>query len=259
MNRTGEYEYELGPRTLRVLRRSALAREFEYPDHIHILGSDSRSPSLIPGSRLYPPPMPRTKSLTSLRASAQQCTACPLYKDAIQAVFGEGPKTASIMLVGEQPGDIEDRRGHPFVGPAGRVLDEAIEAAGLEREALFLTNAVKHFKHIVKPETKKRLHAKPNTKEIKACHLWLEAELEVVKPKVVVLMGAVAAQSMLGPKFRVTQSRGKIVARDPIVIATYHPSAILRAPDSEMRTKLRKALIADLKRAMKASEHGAKA
>jgi uracil-DNA glycosylase len=177
--------------------------------------------------------IPDRPSLKSLREAAADCTACPLHKDATQTVFGEGLKRARLMMVGEQPGDREDREGKPFVGPAGRILDKALEEAGIERGDAYVTNVVKHFKW--KPKGKRRIHQKPSKLEVEACKPWLEAELEVVKPRVLVALGATAAQSLLGRQFRVTKQRGELID-SPLahyVTATIHPSAILRAEDRD--------------------------
>ena len=175
--------------------------------------------------------------LDELRAAAAACTACDLYRHATQVVFGEGSAGAAVMLVGEQPGDKEDLAGAPFVGPAGRVLDDALGEAGIDRSRAYVTNAVKHFKWKPSPRAgnKVRIHAKPNAAEVKACRPWLEAELEVVKPRVLVALGATAAQTLLGRQFRVTKQRGEPID-SPLaehVLATIHPSAILRAEDRE--------------------------
>jgi DNA polymerase len=166
--------------------------------------------------------------LAKLREEALGCRACPLWKTGTQTVFGEGKPRARIMLVGEQPGDVEDREGHPFVGPAGRILDQALREAGLDRSTLYLTNAVKHFKW--EPRGKRRIHKTPAQREINACRQWLERELEIVKPRLVVALGATAAKALLGAAFRLTQQRGEIQRREglPPVIATYHPSYLLR-------------------------------
>jgi DNA polymerase len=179
--------------------------------------------------------LPERRSLTSLRRAAAGCRGCPLFLQATQTVFGEGSSRARVVLVGEQPGDQEDRTGHPFVGPAGRLLDQALAEAGLERKSVYVTNAVKHFNF--EPRGKFRLHKRPPAMAIKACRPWLDAELELLAPAVVVLLGATAAQAILGADFRVTKSRGKVISREglPKVIATLHPSAILRAPDSAAR------------------------
>ena len=161
-------------------------------------------------------------------------------------MFGEGRRTAKVVFVGEQPGDREDLAGKPFVGPAGRVLDEALEAAGIDRAAVYLTNAVKHFKW--RPAGKRRLHEKPNRSEIAACRLWLDAEIGILKPQVIVCLGAVAAQALISPTFKVTQQRGKLIPSSlaPHVVATVHPSSILRAPDDNARAREMKLFIADL-------------
>jgi len=179
--------------------------------------------------------IPEHPTLESLREAAAGCTGCDLYRDATQTVFGEGAAGADVMLVGEQPGDKEDLAGRPFVGPAGRLLDQALEDAGIDRSKAYVTNAVKHFKWTRKGKI--RLHQKPNAAEMAACKPWLESELAVVQPRVVVALGATAAQSMLGSKFRVTQQRGQFVEwpYDPLVTATVHPSSILRAPDEGTR------------------------
>ena len=177
--------------------------------------------------------MPDRLSLTSLRAAAQQCKGCPLHENATQAVFGDGAAAADVMLVGEQPGDLEDVTGAPFVGPAGKILDRALDEAGVDRRSTYVTNAVKHFKW--KARGTRRIHDKPSWTEQMACRPWLEAEIAVVKPRALVLMGATAAQSLLGKSFRVTQSRGKPIDSDlaALVTATIHPSAVLRSDDRE--------------------------
>jgi DNA polymerase len=168
-------------------------------------------------------------------ARAAQCTACPLYRDATQTVFGEGPVPAELMLVGEQPGDREDLDGEPFVGPAGRILDEALEEAGLDRERVYLTNVVKHFKW--KPRGKRRIHQRPNREEVEACHPWFEIEVARVEPRLILLLGATAAQAVLGSSFRVTKHRGDLIPSElaEFVMATVHPSSVLRAPDDRRR------------------------
>src|SRR5437588_294335 len=189
----------------------------------------------------------RPDSLSGLRRRALSCRRCDLWVDATQTVFGEGSAKARLMLVGEQPGDQEDLRGHPFVGPAGRLLDGALTAAGVDRTQTYVTNAVKHFKWI--PRGKRHIHQKPNTGEMTACRPWLEAEIEVVSPEVVVLMGATAAQAVMGPDFRVTRERGRLLP-SPMgipVVATVHPAAILRAPDEESRKLEMARFIEDLK------------
>ena len=191
--------------------------------------------------------IPARPTLASLVRAAQGCTACDLYAKATQAVVGSGPGHAAVFLIGEQPGDQEDLAGEPFVGPAGRVLDEALAEAGIPRREAFLTNAVKHFKW--EPRGKRRIHAKPNLGEVKACRPWLEAELAIVKPRVIVCLGATAAQSLMGPKFKVTVERGKFFENPwaPWLTATLHPSAILRMPDEEARGAARMQLVEDLK------------
>ena len=192
--------------------------------------------------------LPDRLSLPALREAVQTCRGCDLYRNATQAVFGEGARTAEVMLVGEQPGDAEDREGRPFVGPAGRLLDPALEEAGIDRSTTYVTNVVKHFKW--QARGKRRIHQKPNWTEMNACRPWLEAELEVVQPRVLVCLGATAAQALLGRQFRVTQNRGQLVDSPlaEIVTATVHPSAILRAEDRETEYE---AFVADLKQVAK--------
>jgi uracil-DNA glycosylase family protein len=192
------------------------------------------------------PLVPERPSLRNLREASADCRACPLWKDATQTVFGEGPANAAVVLVGEQPGDREDLEGRPFVGPAGRVLDEALEEAGIDRKQVYLTNAIKHFKW--KARGKRRIHQKPNAEEIAACRPWLDAELAVVEPDVLVALGATAAQALLGRAFRVTRQRGVPVDSDlaPNVLATVHPSSILRARDEAERRDAYAAFVADL-------------
>jgi DNA polymerase len=186
------------------------------------------------------------RSLDELRAEAADCKACDLWKTGTQTVFGEGSEKAEIVFVGEQPGDKEDLAGRPFVGPAGRVLDEGLEAAGIDRSLAYVTNAVKHFKWTARG--KRRIHQKPNASEMAACRPWLEAELAVVRPKVLVALGATAAQSLLGRQFRVTKERGKPVESDlaPHVVATVHPSSILRQETEGDREAAMKDFVADL-------------
>jgi uracil-DNA glycosylase len=193
--------------------------------------------ALIPGR----PTLPR------LRAAAAICTACPLYARATQTVFGEGPARAPLMLVGEQPGNDEDLSGHPFVGPAGALLDAALSEAGIERAAVYVTNVVKHFKWT--PQGRRRIHEKPNAGEIKACVPWLEAELALVKPAVLLCLGATAAQALLGRAFRVSRQRAVPVPSPlaPVVMATVHPSSILRARDDAARRDERERFVADLR------------
>jgi uracil-DNA glycosylase family protein len=194
--------------------------------------------------------VPTDPGLGELRETAATCTACDLYRNATQTVFGKGLTRSQLMLVGEQPGDREDLEGEPFVGPAGRLLDEALVAAGIDRDDAYVTNVVKHFKF--EQRGKRRIHKKPNMAEITACRPWLEAEIEVVRPRALVCLGATAAQALLGRSFRVTRQRGEFVESDlaPLVTATIHPSAILRAPDE--REVEMKGLIADLTKVRKA-------
>jgi len=190
------------------------------------------------------PPKP---TLPKLREAAQTCRGCPLWVNATQTVFGEGSPTAEVMLVGEQPGDQEDRQGHPFVGPSGKLLDVALEQAGIDRSRVYVTNSVKHFKFVV-IERGRRLHKKPNAGEIRACNPWLQEEIRLLKPKVIVALGATAAQALLGKQFRVTQHRGKPVSSElaDAVIATVHPSAVLRARDTD-RDEARQEFFRDMK------------
>ena len=193
--------------------------------------------------------LPEERSLARLREAAAGCTACPLHLTGTQTVFGEGPRAAAMMLVGEQPGDYEDREGRPFVGPAGRLLDKALGDAGIKRESAYVTNVVKHFKWVARG--KRRMHSKPGSMEIQACLPWLEAELEAVRPKVLVCLGSTAAQALLGRSFKVTLSRGQFQqsALAPYVLATVHPSSLLRAPDPETRARDYARFVADLKKA----------
>ena len=207
------------------------------------------------------PFVPGTEDLTELREAAAGCRGCPLYERATQTVFGEGPAAARMLMVGEQPGDQEDRQGRPFVGPAGRLLGQALEEAEIPREAVYVTNAVKHFKFTLREGGKRRFHQSPALSEISACRPWLAAELESVSPEVVVALGAIAGKALLGPSFRVTQQRGVPLDCPPFdalgapaadaqgppggrLVATIHPSAVLRAPD---RDAVYAGLVADLK------------
>ena len=190
--------------------------------------------------------LPERKTLPNLRQAAQDCKGCDLWKRATQTVFGEGSRGAEVMLVGEQPGDQEDQQGRPFVGPAGKLLDRALEAAGIDRDDVYVTNAVKHFKW--EPRGKRRIHKKPNGMEIAACRPWFDEEVRIVKPKVVVCMGATAAQARLGRNFKVTQERGKLILRDgTLFVPTVHPSSILRAPDDESRRSEMARFVEDLR------------
>jgi uracil-DNA glycosylase family protein len=189
------------------------------------------------------PFVPATTALRTLTAAARDCRGCPLWEPATQTVFGEGPRASQYMLIGEQPGDQEDRQGHPFVGPAGRVLWECVDAAGISRTDVYATNAVKHFKHEMRG--KRRLHKKPNTAEVEACHPWIDAELRAVRPSVVVLLGATAARSVLGRTTAIASSRGQQFEMHGIpTMVTYHPSAVLRA--DERAAEIRRALVDDL-------------
>jgi DNA polymerase len=192
--------------------------------------------------------IPEHPSLPSLRAAAAVCKACDLWKRGTQTVFGEGHRRARVMFIGEQPGNEEDLTGRPFVGPAGKLFDSALAEAGIDRSQTYVTNVVKHFKW--EPRGKRRIHKKPNAGEISACRPWLQAEIALVKPDMIVVLGATAAQSLLGAKFRVTKQRGQFLESElaPYVMATVHPSSILRAPDDETRRLELRHFIADLKK-----------
>lgn len=192
--------------------------------------------------------LPARPTLRTVRQVAAGCKACDLYKRGTQTVFGEGPSKAAVMFVGEQPGDTEDVAGHPFVGPAGKLLDKALIEAGIDRTLVYVTNVVKHFKW--EPRGKRRIHAKPNAAEISACRPWLETEIALVKPRVIVLLGATAAQALLGKSFKVSRQRGEFVESPlaPLVTATVHPSSILRAPDDDTRRQELERFIGDLRR-----------
>ena len=191
---------------------------------------------------------PERKSLKAFREAAADCKACDLWERGTQTVFGEGARHAEVVFVGEQPGNEEDLTGKPFVGPAGRLLDDALIEAGIDRTQTYVTNVVKHFKW--EPRGKRRIHKKPNTREIVACRPWLEAEISLLKPTIIVCLGATAAQSLLGPQFRVTKQRGQFIESTlaPYIVATVHPSSILRAPDNETRRLERRRFIDDLKK-----------
>jgi uracil-DNA glycosylase len=195
------------------------------------------------------PLIPDRPTLKKLREAAAGCRACPLWENATQTVFGEGSPSAEVVLVGEQPGDQEDLTGKPFVGPAGRLLDEGLEAAGIDRKLAYVTNVVKHFKW--QPRGKRRIHQKPNAAEIAACRPWLDAELALLKPRVLVCLGATAAQALLGRQFRVSKDRGIPVESDlaPVVMATVHPSSILRSDDREQEMAM---FVEDLRRVAEA-------
>jgi DNA polymerase len=194
---------------------------------------------------------PTRKSLKAFRDAAADCKACDLWKRGTQTVFGEGSRRAEILFVGEQPGNEEDLTGHPFVGPAGRLFNDALAEAGINRSQTYVTNVVKHFKW--EPRGKRRIHKKPNSSEVAACRPWLEAEIGLVKPKIIVCLGATAAQALLGPKFRVSKQRGQFIESTlaPYILATVHPSSILRAPDDETRHLEKRRFIDDLKKVAK--------
>jgi uracil-DNA glycosylase family protein len=195
----------------------------------------------------------RARSITALRRAAEGCRACDLWRNATQTVFGAGSPSARLMLLGEQPGDQEDRVGEPFVGPAGRLLDRALQAAGIDRDLVYLTNVVKHFKWRRAPSGKRRLHQRPDREEIQACRPWLEAEVSRIGPELILCLGATAAQALLGAAFRVTRDRGRVIATDlgPPAMATVHPSAVLRVQGSAEREIAFEELVADLVAARK--------
>jgi len=198
--------------------------------------------------------LPDQPTLVSVRDAARDCRACDLWKLGTQTVFGEGGRGSKLLLVGEQPGDAEDRGGRPFVGPAGKLLDRALEAAGIDRGSIYVTNVVKHFKW--EPRGKRRIHKKPNAGEIAACRPWLDVEISLVKPRAIVCLGATAAQALLGRGFKVSTSRGAFVPSPlaPLVLATVHPSSLLRAPDEETRRRETARFIADLRKVAAALE-----
>jgi len=203
------------------------------------------------------PPRP---TLPKLRRAAAGCRGCDLWVNATQTVFGEGTAGAAAMFVGEQPGDMEDRVGRPFVGPSGKLLDEALASAGIERDIVYVTNAVKHFKFVRQELVKRRLHKKPNAAQLRACNPWLREEVRLVRPKVVVALGSTAAQSLLGGSFRVTRHRGQVVTSEWAgpVISTVHPSSVLRAPD-ELRAEARRDFFRDIAKVADYLKHGARA
>jgi DNA polymerase len=195
------------------------------------------------------PLVPPKASISKLQIVARSCKACDLYKTGTQTVFGDGARNARVLFVGEQPGDKEDQQGKPFVGPAGGILDKALVAAGIDRDLVYVTNAVKHFKW--EPRGKRRIHKKPNAMEIAACRPWLDAEINAVKPRIVVALGATAAQALLGRTFKVTQRRGELIDTPGVaytIMATVHPSSILRAPDDDTRHAEMARFIDDLKK-----------
>jgi uracil-DNA glycosylase len=204
----------------------------------------TRSRSTLQSAAPFVPPRP---TLRTARLAAARCTGCDLWRHATQTVFGEGRADAAVVFVGEQPGDAEDLAGRPFVGPAGRVFDRALEAAGIARDRVYVTNVVKHFKW--EPRGKRRIHSKPRVSEIRACRPWLDTELALIKPRALVCLGATAAQALLGSGFRVSTGRGKFVDSPlaPLVMATVHPSSVLRAQTDEDRHQAMEELVADLK------------
>jgi uracil-DNA glycosylase family protein len=197
--------------------------------------------------------IPPSPTLPKLRDAAMRCRGCHLWTLGTQTVFGEGPKQARVMIVGEQPGDQEDRAGHPFVGPSGKLLDRALGEAGIDRDDVYVTNAVKHFKWERGEKSARRIHKKPNDAEIRACHPWLDEEIRLLEPEVVVCLGATAAQSIMGKSFRVTKERGRAVKSPTggVVIATVHPSSVLRAPDADARAQAERDFLADIKKVAK--------
>ena len=202
--------------------------------------------------------LPARPTLTALREIARDCKACDLFKRGTQTVFGEGPRRAEIMMVGEQPGDAEDLAGHPFVGPAGKLLDRALEEAGIDRAVVYVTNVVKHFKW--EPRGKRRIHAKPNAAEIGACRPWLDTEIALVKPRILICLGATAGQALLGKGLKVSQQRGSPIESPlaPVVMATVHPSSILRARDDDARRSEMSRFVEDLKVAARELARGAR-
>ena len=194
------------------------------------------------------PLIPVRPTLDRLRAAAKSCRACPLWKTGTQTVFGEGSPEAKVLFVGEQPGNDEDLTGRPFVGPAGKLLDKVLEEVGIDRDEVYVTNVVKHFKW--EPVGKRRIHKKPNSREIAACRPWLDAELDVIEPTVLVCLGATASQALLGKDFRVSRQRGQLIESSlaPFVMATVHPSSILRAPNDEKRREAREQFTADMRK-----------
>lgn len=197
------------------------------------------------------PLVPPRPNISNLQKAARRCQACPLWKTGTQTVFGEGSRHAKVVFIGEQPGNDEDLAGKPFIGPAGKLLDKALVEAGIKRDEVYVTNAVKHFKW--EPKGKRRIHKKPNAREIAACRPWLDAELDLLKPQVVVCLGATAAQALLGKDFKVSQRRGEFVTSSlaPNVVATVHPSSILRVPDDESRHAEYARFVVDLKKVAK--------
>jgi DNA polymerase len=202
------------------------------------------------------PFVPPNPTLPKLRVAAAQCTGCDLYKNATQTVFGEGPATVRVFLVGEQPGDQEDQQGRPFVGPAGKLLERALTEIGIDRSNVYVTNAVKHFKW--RPVGKRSIHQKPTLREVRACRPWLEAEFQVTKPRIVICLGVTAAQAVLGQEVCVNQLRGQVIrtrTKDrPPVVVTVHPSSLLRIPDEEQRRQAYRAFVEDMRKALSETE-----
>jgi len=235
----------LGDLLMRTSSKKSNAHEMQL-----VSGPMVRSLSSLVKKKNVPNYPEQTTSLAELREAARNCKACDLWKNATQTVFGNGATRAAVMFVGEQPGDQEDRTGEPFVGPAGKLLDEALREAGIDRTEVYVTNAVKHFKWAAAERGKRRIHKKPRQSEIQACRPWLDAELELIRPKVLVCLGATAAQSLLGRSFSVTRQRGEMVssAFAPNVMATVHPSSILRAPDERARHLQMQEFVRDLRK-----------
>jgi len=206
-------------------------------------------------TRSAAPYVPAHRTLAALRAAAARCRGCDLYQRATQTVFGEGPETAAVMMVGEQPGNDEDLAGRPFVGPAGKLLDRALAEAGLDRRQIYVTNIVKHFKW--KPQGKRRIHDKPNAAEVEACRPWFQTELDLIQPEILVCLGATAAQALLGRSFKISVERGRFVQSPlaPRVFAIVHPSSLLRMPDEETRRAETRRFIDELKLVARAAAH----
>jgi DNA polymerase len=225
----------------------------EAPRRVNEMVRKSTAKAIDEDEEWRPAPVPATNDLGKVAAAARSCTACHLYKRGTQTVFGEGPKRAKLLMLGEQPGDQEDLAGKPFVGPAGKLLDRALVEAGIERDEVYVTNTVKHFKW--EPRGKRRIHQKPNSREIAACRPWMEAEIRLVKPHVLVCLGSTAAQAIFGPSFRVTKQRGTVLETElaPKIVATVHPSSLLRQPDEESRAREYGLFVADLRVAAKAA------
>ena len=210
----------------------------------HLAGYDTGAEEILSAAPL----IPVRPTLDRLRAAAKSCRACPLWKTGTQTVFGEGSPEAKVLFVGEQPGNDEDLTGRPFVGPAGKLLDKVLEEVGIDRDEVYVTNVVRHFKW--EPVGKRRIHKKPNSREIAACRPWLDAELDVIEPTVLVCLGATASQALLGKDFPVSRHRGQLIESSlaPFVMATVHPSSILRAPDDEKRREAREQFTADMRK-----------